>query len=70
MIKIAQWQKDETLLGDKYGFLHKGYENDFVHLCVVAFSPAVASSILSPNEVVGTEELAVRRSLVEVIILI
>ena len=42
-------------------------KNNSVHLCVVAFSPAVASSILSPNEVVGAEELAVRRSLVEVI---
>ena len=45
-------------------------KNNSVHLCVVAFSPAVAGPILSPNKVVGAEELAVRRSLVEVIILI
>ena len=45
-------------------------KNDSVHLCVVAFSPAVASPILSPNEVVGAKELAVRRSLDQVIILI
>ena len=42
-------------------------KNDSVHLCVVAFSPAVASAILSPNKVVGAEELAVGRSLVEVV---
>ena len=45
-------------------------KNDSVHLCVVAFRPAVAGPILSPNKVVGAEELAVRRSLDEVIILI